>query len=66
MMGEEQYVCGMWDCFRLESHRVNMFREQAKEGKQAGIQGQWQLESPVKEYLEQLKRRDRHLLHGKW
>ena len=29
-----------------------------KKEKQAGIQGQWQLESPAKEYLEQVKRRD--------
>ena len=30
----------------------------AEEEKQAGIQGKWQLESPAKEYLEQVKRRD--------
>ena len=38
--------------------RVNKFREQAEEEKQAGTQGQWQLESPAKEYLEQIKRGD--------
>ena len=35
-----------------------MFREQAEEEKQKGIKGQRQLESPAKEYLEQVKRRD--------
>ena len=55
MMGKEQYERGMWE---KERDRVNMFREQAEEEKQAGIQGQWQLESPAKEYLQQVKRRD--------
>ena len=31
------------------------FREEAEEERQAGIQGQWQLESPAREYLEQVK-----------
>ena len=34
---------------------LKRFREQAEEEKQAGIQGQWQLEWPAKEYLEQVK-----------
>ena len=50
MMGKEQYVRGMWEYFRRERDRVNKFREQAEAEKQAGIQGQWQLESPAKEY----------------
>ena len=58
MMGKEQYVRGMWEYLRRERDRVNMFREQAEEEKQAGIQGQWQLESPAKEYLQQVRRRD--------
>ena len=33
-------------------------REQADEDKQARIQGQWQLESTAKGYLEQVKCRD--------
>ena len=41
-----------------EKERVKRFREQAAEEKQAGTQGQWQLESPAREYLEQVKRRD--------
>ena len=31
-----------------------MFREEAEKEKQAGIQGQWQDESPAREYLEQV------------
>ena len=45
-MGKEPYVRG--------------FRgfEKAEKEKQAGIEGQWQLESPAREYLWQVKRRD--------
>ena len=57
-MGKEQYERGMWEYFCRERERVKKFREQAEGEKQAGIQGQWQLESPAKEYLEQVKRRD--------
>ena len=53
MMGKEPYVRGMW-----ERARVRQFRELAEKEKQAGIQGQWQLESPAKEYLEEVKRGD--------
>ena len=31
------------------------FREEAVKGRQAGMQGQWQQESPTREYSEQLK-----------
>ena len=34
---------------------VKRFRGQAEEEKHAGIQGQWQLESPAREYMEQVK-----------
>ena len=40
--------------FCQERARVKRFREEAEEGR-AGIHGQWQLESPAREYLEQLK-----------
>ena len=33
-----------------------MFMKDAEKEKQEGIQGQWQRESPAKEYLEQVKR----------
>ena len=42
MMGKEQHVREMW-------------REEAEEERQAGMQGRWQLESPAREYVEQLK-----------
>ena len=48
----------MWEYFCRERDRVKRFREQAEEERQAGIQGQWQLESPAKECLEQVKSRD--------
>ena len=38
-----------------ERSRVKRFRELADEEKQAGIQGQWQQESPAREYLEQVR-----------
>ena len=36
MIGKEQFVRGMWEDFRRERDRVNVFREQAKEEKKAG------------------------------
>ena len=44
-MGKEPYLRGMWEAFLQERSRV----------KSAGIQGQWQQESPAREYLEQVK-----------
>ena len=44
-MGKEQYMREMWE----------KFREEAENEGQAGTQGQWQHESPVREYLEQVK-----------
>ena len=55
MMAKEPHVRGMWEYFLQERNREKRFREQAEEEKQAGIQGQWQLESPAREYLEQVK-----------
>ena len=55
MMGKEQYVREMWEYFCQERARVKRFREEAEEERQTGIQGQWQLESPAREYLEQAK-----------
>ena len=54
-MGKEPHVRGMWENFLQERNRVKRLREQAEEEKQAEIQGQWQLESPAREYLEQVK-----------
>ena len=45
----------MREYFLQERNRVKRFRELTDEEKQAGIQGQWQLESPAREYLEHVK-----------
>ena len=45
----------MWGYFLQERKRVKRFRHLADEEKLAEIQGQWQQESPDKEYLEQVK-----------
>ena len=44
-----------WEYFLQERSRVKRFRELADEEKQAGIQGQWQQESPAREHLEQVE-----------
>ena len=55
MMGKEQYIREMWNIYVQERARLKRFRFQAEEERQARIQGQWQLELPAKEYLEQVK-----------
>ena len=55
---KELHVRGMWEHFLQERNRVKRFRELAEEEKQAGIKGQWPLESPAKDYLDQVKRSD--------
>ena len=45
----------MWEYYcRGKTKRKNV-REEAEKERQAGIQGQWQHESPAREYLEQVK-----------
>ena len=44
----------MWEYFCRETYRVKRFRELKKKSSQEYM-GQWQLESPAKEYLEQVK-----------
>ena len=55
MMGQEPYLRGMWEHFSCERWKAKKFRQLADEEKQAGIQGQWQQESPATENLEQVK-----------
>ena len=55
MMGKEPYLRGMWEHFSCQRSKAKKFRQLADEEKQAGIQGQWQQESPAREYLEQVK-----------
>ena len=52
---KEPYLRGMREHFLQERSRAKRFRELADEEEQAGIQGQWQQESPAREYLEQVK-----------
>ena len=55
-MGKEHYAREMWVFFFCQQRgRVKRFREKAEEERQAEIQGQWQLESPAREYLEQVE-----------
>ena len=55
MMGKEPYVRGMWEHVSCEKSKAKKYRQLADEEKQAGIQGQWEQESPAREYLEQVK-----------
>ena len=55
MMGKEPYLRGMWEHFSCERSKAKRFRQLADEEEQAGLQGQWQQESPAKEYLEHVK-----------
>ena len=41
--------------FCQERARIERFREDTEEERHAGIQRQWQLDSPAREYLEQMK-----------
>ena len=55
MMGKEQYIRELWEYYLRERSRVKKFREEAERERQAEIQGQWEQESPAREYLEQAK-----------
>ena len=55
MTGKEQYAREMWEYFWQERARVINVSMEAEEERQAGIQGQWQLEWPAREYAEQAK-----------
>ena len=46
MLGKDQLIQGMWEYFTL--------LKDAEKAKQEGIQGPWQQESPVKEFLAQV------------
>ena len=53
MLGKDQCIQGMWEYFSHETAKAKTFLKDAEKEKQEGIQGQWQRESPAKEYLEQ-------------
>ena len=52
---KEQYVRETREHSCQERAGVKRFREEVEDERQAGIQGQWQLASPAREYLEQVK-----------
>ena len=45
----------MWEYFPLERATAKQFLKDAEKEKWEGIQGEWQQESPAKEYLDQVK-----------
>ena len=53
IIGNEQFLNGMWEYFTLKRAEAKRIREDAARERQEGIQGQWQQESPVREVLEQ-------------
>ena len=54
-MEKEPYLRGMWEHLSSERLKAEKFRQLADEEEQSGIQGQWQQESPAREYLEQVQ-----------
>ena len=55
MMGKDRLFQGMWEYFFLERTIAKKFLKDAGKEKLGGIQGQWQQESPAKEFLQQVK-----------
>ena len=56
MMGNEQFLRGMWEYFTLARAEVRKTLADASREKQEGIQGQWQQESHLRVVLKQVKR----------
>ena len=55
MKGKEPCLRVMWKHFSCERSKAKKYRQLADEEKQEGIQGQWQQESPAREYLLPVK-----------
>ena len=53
--GERPAHARNWEFLSFERAKAKKFLNDAKKEKQEGIQGQWQRESPAKEYLEQVR-----------
>ena len=53
--GKEPRARGMWEHFQAERQKAKKFMMEAEKEKQEGTKGRWQLESPAREYLEQVK-----------
>ena len=55
MMGNQQFVRGMWEHFTLKRAEEKKILEDAAREKQQGTQGQWQQKSLFREILEQVR-----------
>ena len=56
MLGKDQNIHRLCEYFSLKRANAEKFMKDAEREKQEGTQGQWQRESPAKEYLEQVKK----------
>ena len=54
--GMEQFVRRMWEHFTIKRTWAKAVLADAEKERQVGIQGNWQMESPFKEVMEQVKR----------
>ena len=55
MVWNSQFVRGMWEHFTVKRARAGAVLADAEKEKLDGIQGEWQMESPFKIVLEQIK-----------
>ena len=55
MFGKDKFIQEMWEHFSLARAKAIKILRDAEKEKQEGTQGQWQRESPAKEFLEQVK-----------
>ena len=55
LLRKDQLKQGMWEIFSFARAKAKKFLRDVKKDKQEGIQGQWQQESPAKEFLKQVK-----------
>ena len=54
-MEKEPYLRGRWEHVSCKRSKAKKFRQLADEERQAGVQGQWEQESPAREDLKQVK-----------
>ena len=55
VMGNEQFIRGVWEYFTLKRAEVKKILDDGSRERQEGIQGQWQQESPFREIMEQVR-----------
>ena len=56
VFGMEQFMHGMWEHFTVKRAWAKAVLADAEKEKQQGIQVKWQLDTPFKEVLEQIKK----------